>query len=953
MIVPCSYVPCSNVPCSYGSRPKTRRAFPAPTLILARALALSLAMTLAPTAFGSPWTPDDLVRAEGVGPMDLAADGSVAVWVKTSVGKRGEKVERLGQLWLADLSADGQAGEPIPLTHSQEQIGQIALSPDAAHVAFVTDRAIPGADSDEQGSQLWVLPLTLGGEARALTGGPRSISDFAWINTRSLLIARSEGPSLREQKLKEDGDTATAVDDVRDAPFVRLSTVDLDGKTKAMTWDRDWIAEMSVSPDGKSAVVSAAQSTRFDFDAKIPPLVFLIDLGSGERREILTDSGLMPRSFAWSNQADPRGFYFIDDFTHHPTYRQATVAHLYFYDLSSGQARRLEHGWSRGIGGGFQAVPGGVLALLADGTRYVPARVDLNTNPNTDLNTAVLKKLQGPADHLHHLDRWRVAGSGTRMLYVSSTAEQPPQLFTASLDADGWTAARRLGNLNESFANKPSGKTEVVSWTGALGETVEGILHYPFHWQPERKYPLILDIHGGPTGVDRDSWDATWSGPTPLWRQLGAFVLKVNYHGSGNYGLEWAESIRERYYELEIPDIELGVDMLIEKGLVDPDRLATTGWSNGGILSAALIVHTDRYKAAIVGAADVEWISDWGNVDFGAAFDNYYFGGPPWQRLDHYVEKSPFFQVEKITTPTLLHTGTEDRNVPPHQSWSMFRALQFVEKTDTRLLLYPGEPHGLKKIAHQKRKIEEDVAWIDRYLFGRETDLGAADGETATPLRDLIPSNSRLAASLALARAAKDAKDAKGRWGRLTNGVLAPEMIPFGSKIISRFEITVDQWREFEKDALPGLDGNLPAAGLTFEQAQAYARRLSKATGETYRLPTVEETAEWSTSSADDAPSSALTLDHWLGAEAGFDDRRAILQALSDSGSSLLATVDRTAGKADVQGSYAFGLDGNVSEWAVAKDGSGKATGSGADRNSSSSLDPDPAYIGLRLVQEP
>ena len=176
------------------------------------------------------------------------------------------------------------------------------------------------------------------------------------------MIARQERPSLREQRLEKIDDTATAVDDLREAPFVRLSTVDLKGKNQALTWDRDWIAEMAVSPDGKSAVVSASQSTRYDFDAKIPPKVFLVDLETGQRQEILSDSGLLPHSFTWSHGEEP-GFYFIDDFTNHPTYRMATVAHLHFYDLSSGQSRRLEHGWSRGIGADFDAVPGGVVGV--------------------------------------------------------------------------------------------------------------------------------------------------------------------------------------------------------------------------------------------------------------------------------------------------------------------------------------------------------------------------------------------------------------------------------------------------------------------------------------------------------------------------------------------------------------------------------------------------------------
>ena len=109
----------------------------------------------------------------------------------------------------------------------------------------------------------------------------------------------------------------------------------------------------------------------------------------------------------------------------------------------------------------------------------------------------------------------------------------------------------------------------------------------------------------------------------------------------------------------------------------------------------------------------MEWISDWANVDFGASFDNYYFGASPLEDPELYIRKSPFFRLGEVTTPTIIYTGTEDRNVPPHQSWSLFRALQQLEKAPARLVLFPGEPHGLRKIAHQRRKVEEDMAWFN------------------------------------------------------------------------------------------------------------------------------------------------------------------------------------------------------------------------------------------------
>jgi len=147
-------------------------------------------------------------------------------------------------------------------------------------------------------------------------------------------------------------------------------------------------------------------------------------------------------------------------------------------------------------------------------------------------------------------------------------------------------------------------KSEVIHWTGSNNEEVEGILYYPAHYEAGKKYPIITAIHGGPAGADKDLWGESWAYPIQLFTDRGALVLRPNYHGSNDYGLKWVESICcGKYYDLETPDINAGVDYLIAKGMGDPDRVGTMGWSNGSILSTSLLInYPDRYKVASVGA---------------------------------------------------------------------------------------------------------------------------------------------------------------------------------------------------------------------------------------------------------------------------------------------------------------------------------------------------------------
>jgi dipeptidyl aminopeptidase/acylaminoacyl peptidase len=172
------------------------------------------------------------------------------------------------------------------------------------------------------------------------------------------------------------------------------------------------------------------------------------------------------------------------------------------------------------------------------------------------------------------IDGFDVTEDGNTFVYYYSTASSMPQLFRAQVDGDKLGNSVQLTKLNDKLIkSRAFAKTEVVRWKGADNDEVEGILYYPNPYDPAKKYPLITAIHGGPTGADLDAWGDNWAYPMNLLAQRGAFLLRPNYHGSGNYGLKWVESICcGKYYDLETPDINAGVDYLIAKGLVDPDK---------------------------------------------------------------------------------------------------------------------------------------------------------------------------------------------------------------------------------------------------------------------------------------------------------------------------------------------------------------------------------------------
>lgn len=880
-----------------------------------------------------PWSVDDVLLAESADQFRISPDGSHVVWVRSRMS--ADEGRRVSNLWISRL----EDGESWPLTRGTDRDYGPRWSPNGEMVVFQSSRSTEEGDEEGDEGQLWALRLD-GGEPWPLTTGVRDLRAYAFRGGSSdtLILAAREQRSRYEEGLEDAGDDTRAVEDTLTELPVRLWALDVEsGETSRITVNRHWIEDLAVSPDGQTAVVRAGRDLSYAYDGKRPPRTWIVDLSTGERTEILPVDSIVPRDLDWAR--DGRGVYFSYRVSSHPRYETASVGRVGFWNRRTGEMRRVDLGWSRGLAGGLEVVPGGFLALLADGVRFRPA---LYRNSEDGWTRVLLS-----GEHVPQIFEWSASKGGDRVAYVTSSGDRPTQPYAARLRDRTLVDPIQLDELNPEFAEKPKPRAEVVRWVGARGDSVEGLLYYPLDWREGRRYPLVVSPHGGPASVDLDAWSQSWADPTVLYNQRGAFVFKPNYHGSANYGLEWVESIGGgNYYELEVPDIQRGVDRLIERGLVHPDSVAAQGWSNGAILTTALVVEDpERYRAAAVGAGNVEWTTDWGTIAFGATFDNYYMGGSPFDIPEVYREKSPFFDLDRVETPTLIFHGTEDRAVYTSQGWMHYRALQQRTDTPVRFLLFPGEPHGLGELAHQRRKVKEELRWMDAYLWGRESE----------PARLALDPESPLARALERAEAGR----VEGRFGVHRSGILVPETVPYGGIRIGRFEVTRAQWAEFDADyAYPAGTGDHPVNGVSLERARAYARWLGERTGGSWRLPTDEELEPLAR-----AASSGNTLDRWAGYAPNPEDAdrlRRLAGELSGEAPLLRAVgqfrpheVTTSNGRS---AALVYGLGGNVSEWATTGDGGGRPVGRSANRPAGepeSISEVGAAYTGLRVVREP
>lgn len=825
----------------------------------------------------SRWTPEDIVYAERSGGFRISPNSHWVAWVKGEGDK--EKDKSTSNLFLSSLTED----QEIQLTRGSDDIFDLSWSPDSEWIAFISNRARPQAKPDTDANQIWLIS-SRGGEAYPLTELARGPRGVQWLSSDTLIFSAPEDPSAYEQALKKRKDDSEVVDDSAHEPPVRLFKINIqDKKITRLTENLDWIQGWYASKDGKYVVAIHQKSLHYTFDQKVPPVSILHNLSDGGEKQIFTEGRIRPFGFEWL--LDSSGFYAWAPYSTDAKYLTASIIRLYYYDLATGKSGAVPLDWENGIGSDLAATEDGFVIGLAAGHRFETARFVREKSGEA----WSWKRIPLEGEHSKNIQNFEVSADEKTIVYRSSSASTMPQLFRATIQGEKLVSTVQLTHLNSTLVkSRTFSKSEIIRWKGANNEEVEGILRYPTNYEPGKKYPVITAIHGGPAGADLDSWSDRWAYPYQLLAQRGTFLLSPNYHGSANYGLKWVESICcGNYYDLETPDINAGVDYLIQRGLVDPDKVATMGWSNGSILSTSLIVtYPSRYKVASVG------------------------------------------------------DGGADTSVPTSQSWTYFRALQSLGKVPVKFVLFPGEPHGPRKLTHQMRKIEEEMAWFDTYFF-----------KTAAPEDEAVKAGSPLDTALRTKSAARNGEIYGATFTAKGKTVLIPEVVKRGDLEIGRFEVTRAQFAAFDKNykAEPGAE-NYPASGVTLEQAKAYAEWLSRLTGQTWRVPNEKEMA-----GQYDKKEGENTLDYWAGYAPNPDDTLRLREKLKQlpGPAPLLKPVGSFVGQGPENEELLFDLGGNAAEWVLTADGKGKVMGGSADcpADARSSCTPLPEYIGFRVVR--
>jgi len=632
------------------------------------AAVLFLSLTAAALA-AEPLTPEQTLNRRAIGDLEFSPDGSRLAFTVTEPVKG---TARARAIWLLDV-ADGRLRQ---LTFSGKSDGSPRWSPDGSSIAFTSDR--------DGAAKLFLLPMR-GGEAERLTERPERVESFRWSpdGTRIALLMNEAKPDALQQREK-DKDDARVVD--KDDRHARAWIIDLATKSLVKATAGAWqISQIEWMPDGRRLLAVATDRPAID---QWTEAIYTIDLApdaNGRFERVATPRGPFGNVLV---SPDGRSLAYIgarvDGPAPHDLYVTAAHADSPRNLTATGVDRPI--GQPRWIDNETLAihVQRGFTSTLAtigrDGKAH--ASDDLGVNP-----TAFAR-----------------AKDGT-IAFVGETTTRAPELFVKRPSA----APKAVTTFNAHWASIPLVAPEFVKYKSYDGVEIEGALLQPAEPSARSRKPLIVLVHGGPTG--------RWADAFEPWGQLlasrGYVVLYPNVRGSTGYGQKFAEMNRGDWGGGDYKDVIAGVDTLIARGVADPDRLGIGGWSYGGYMAAWAVTQTTRFRASVSGAPVTDLASEFG-TETGPQYDEW-FHGTPYEKLEGFIRSSPITFVKNVKTPTLLLQGEADETDPIGQSQQFYRGLKRYN-VESDFVVYPREPHGLREEKHLVDRLNRVVAWFDKYL---------------------------------------------------------------------------------------------------------------------------------------------------------------------------------------------------------------------------------------------
>ena len=629
----------------------------------------------------------DVLSLRSVGSPVISPDGRMVLFSVRQTDWDKNRYD--SEIWMVR-----NGDKPFQLTRTKEgNSSSPAWSPDGKWISFLADRG--------NKRQIYLIS-PLGGEGIQLTNHKEGISSYRWSPDGKKIAFTATEPKGKESESREKlyGRFAVEDDEYR-LSHLWITPVNLNQEVEAKRLtegDTFTVGGFRWSPDG----------AKIAFDHRPDPLInsyvktdiSIIDVATGDITPLVTqpgsDSG--PR---WS--PDGTEIVFSTKMGDNRYYTNSEIAKI---PAAGGQITVLTESFDENLSFVHWAQQG--IYCLA--SQKVFRHFFL-----LDPQSGSVKKI---ADTPENIGGMSFARDGETIAFYAYDRTSLPEIYLTSV-AD--FRPQRITDMTEQVAEWKCGTREVIEWKSKDGTLIDGILWKPEGFTPGKKYPLLVSIHGGPSSTSRPILVSGYVYPFQQWLEKGALILQPNYRGSAGYG-EKFRSLNVRNLGVgDMWDVESGVDALIKKGWVDPDRCGAMGWSQGGYISAFLATNSKKFKAISVGAGISNWVTYYVNTDI-HPFTRHYLKATPWEDMQVYLKTSPMTNIRKAQTPTLIQHGEFDRRVPIPNAYELYQGLQDVG-VETQLIVYKDFGHGISRPKEQLAALWHNWQWFAKYIWKEEVKI--------------------------------------------------------------------------------------------------------------------------------------------------------------------------------------------------------------------------------------
>ena len=647
----------------------------------------------------SPISPDIVYKLQGVGDPALSPDGTQLAYSQSWIDQ-GDGMESRSRIMMLDLPG----GEGREFTQGNKDTVP-KFSPDGRCLAFLR--------SDDAGNkQVWRMEAN-GGEACPLTGTPGGVTEFSWSpDGQRLVFCADVDP---EASAVDENAVSTPKTKVvrriryrydtlgwRGDSHHHLFIVDANGENLRQITDGDWDDLCPQwSPDGAS--IAFLSGRRDDRDLRALTELYVVPAGGGE--EQLRSQGLSGvGAVTWSPDGDRMAVLATED----PDGLVAWQAWLYVLGQGKAPQRVTDDSIKPYLG--FPSInQPPELAWTEDGRiLFLADKQGESFLFEASVDGGPVRTVAGGDRQSTALTLDQKAGQA---VVLSATPGSPGDLF--QIDVVSGVDVKLTRANREYLDEHPPAYMEKFTFERA-GFGIECRLWFPPDFEPNRQYPLLLDVHGGPNGAFYDSFNAVQQ----VLATAGYLVLAVNPRGSSTYGDDFMKAVLRDWGGEDYSDLMAAVDLLIDRPYVDGDRLGIHGYSYGGFMTSWAVGHTERFQAAVVGAPCTDLFSMYGTSDIGISFGEVQWGGSLADAAEELIKHSPITYAKDVSAPVLLLHGEADNRCPISQSEEYFTVLKRLGK-EVELVRFPDCSHLFLRVGHPKMRAEylaRALGWFDKWL---------------------------------------------------------------------------------------------------------------------------------------------------------------------------------------------------------------------------------------------